>query len=105
MMSVEGEGESGDKLQLSQDLTEATLDMLTRYTYSNISSLPSRYVCVCVVLEYSPSSSASVSVSQIVWCRLLGVRRTQQDLGARQLSGYRDNDRGSWGEGRDVCSV
>ena len=48
-MSVEGgEGESGDKLQLSQDLTEATLDMLTRYTYSNISSLPSRCVCVCV---------------------------------------------------------
>ena len=41
MGMVEGERrEEGG--QLCQDLTEATLDMLARYSYSNVSCLPTR---------------------------------------------------------------
>ena len=57
-IAAEGEGEGGggggggggrgeeDKITISlcHDLTEVAMDMLARYTYSNISSLPSRYI-------------------------------------------------------------
>lgn len=42
---VAGAGKEGagvERVQLCRDLIETTLDMLARYTYSNVSSLPSR---------------------------------------------------------------
>lgn len=69
---------SAEREQLCRDLTETTLDMLARYTYSNVSSLPSRsegvhclrqstFLCLCAV--------------QVVGGRVPGVGRSQQDLG------------------------
>ena len=58
----EGRREGGDKLQLCQDLTETTLDMLARYTYSNISSLPSRYIHVCVIIHSTLCMSGVMSL-------------------------------------------
>ena len=43
LLAVLAEGERGGRhWELTQDLTEATLDVLARYTHSNLSSLPTR---------------------------------------------------------------
>lgn len=77
-MVVAGVGEEGagpEKVQLCQDLIETTLDMLARYTYSNISSLPSRCDSACYV-KTGPCSTACATI-QILWGRVPCVWRTQ----------------------------
>ena len=65
-----GRGEEGG--QLCQDLTEATLDMLARYSYSSLSCLPTRWVCL-----WSASEGGLNVLRQVFWGGLPAVGRTQ----------------------------
>lgn len=42
-LGEEVRGGGGEEGELCRELTEATLDLLARYTHSNISTLPSRW--------------------------------------------------------------
>ena len=80
---------------------EATLDLLARYTHSNISSAPSRSLDHL----FSDPRERECLPHQVIWSRVPLHWWPQQNMVSWKLLGYRNNHRGVGRKSENMCKM